>query len=129
MTNIYLTLVRRRQLGLTVRFQPQTLDDQIRHEPGVFFDGGGVARGRRVEQGRERHQTVDRGRTVRDQKVELAQRDRTYRLLFGEVQQEPPDARQCRLDVVVVDVAQAVGVLAGLAVHQRNQLGVGGGGP
>jgi hypothetical protein len=49
--------------------------------------------GSRVEQGRERHQTVDRGRTVRDQKVELPQRDRTNRLLIGEVLQEPPDAR------------------------------------
>src|SRR5258707_8392653 len=122
MTNIYLAIVTApstspsgrsrsavpRRSGTIRRFQPQTLDDQIRHEPGVFFDGGGGARGRRVEQGRERHQTVDRGRTVRDQKVELAQRDRTYRLLFGEVQQEPPDARQCRLDVVVVDLAQPV---------------------
>jgi hypothetical protein len=38
-----------RHPGLTVRFQSQTFDDQIRHEPGVFFDGGRVARGRRIE--------------------------------------------------------------------------------
>src|SRR5690242_16110365 len=56
--------------------------------------------------------------------MEGAQRNRADYPLFGKMCQQPADVLENALDEGVVDVGEALGVLAALDVHQRDQLGM-----